>query len=85
MESCELFEMTVALSRSPNYRLSPDKNTISVHEVHLVNDRAFDINVFLMQERFQILCTIEVSEIFAELNNFFSHEKWTFLNHFENL
>lgn len=36
-----------------------------------MNDRAFDINVFLMQERFQILGTIEVSEIFAELNNFF--------------
>ena len=71
MESWELFQMTAALTRSPDWRLRPDKNTISVHEVHLVNDRAFEINVFLMQERFQILGTIEVSEIFAELYSLF--------------
>ena len=61
MESWELFQMTVALSRNPDWRLRPDKNTISVHEVHLVNDRALDINVFLMQERFQILGSDEVN------------------------
>ena len=71
MESWELFQMTAALSRSPDWRLRPIKNTISVHKVHQVNDQEFDINVFLMQERFQILGTIKVSEIFAELNNFF--------------
>ena len=71
MESWELFQMTVALSRSPDWRLRSDKNTIRVHEVHLVNELEFYINVFLKHEKFLFFGTKQVSEIFAELSSIF--------------